>query len=98
MRWRTLIAMRLRMLFGRDKKSARLDEEMRFHLEAQIAENIAAGMSASEARTTALRTFGNPALLRDQTRATWSWATVESFLSDARFAVRTLRRSPGFSA
>jgi predicted permease len=98
MRWMDGLAMRARMLFGRGKAAARLDEELRFHLDRQIAENIAAGMSAEDARTAALRTFGNPALLRDQTRATWSWAWLESMAQDARYGVRSLWRAPGFAA
>src|SRR5580658_9115490 len=98
MRWLHKLAMRLRMMFRRDKECARLDDELRFHLDRQIAENISAGMSAEEARRSALRTFGNPALLRDRTRNTWSWAALESLLRDFRFGARTLRRSPGFAA
>ncbi|MGA7343711.1 MAG: ABC transporter permease [Terracidiphilus sp.] len=85
------------MLIGRGRAGARLDEELRFHLERQIAENVAAGMSADEARFAALRGFGNPALLREQARATWSWGWLESLWRDVRYGVRTLRRTPGFS-
>jgi hypothetical protein len=38
-----------------------------------MAENIAAGMSAGEARAAALRTFDNRGLVREQARATWNW-------------------------
>lgn len=92
------LAMRVRMMFGRERAASRLDDELRFHLERQIAENISAGMRPEEARLAALRTFGNPALLRDRTRDTWSWAALESLLRDLRFGARTLRRSPGFAA
>jgi predicted permease len=98
MQWIDWLAMRIRMLFGRGQAAARLDDELRFHLERQIAENAAAGMSAEDARSAALRTFGNPALLREQARATWSWFSFESWLHDLRYGVRTLRRSPGFAA
>src|SRR5580693_144756 len=98
MQWIDWLAMRIRMLFGRGQAAARLDDELRFHLERQIAENAAAGMSAEDARSAALRTFGNPALLREQARATWSWVSFESWLHDLRYGVRTLRRSPGFAA
>ena len=64
MRFATRIWMRVKMLFGRDKAGARLDAELRDHLERQTAENLAAGMSADEARFAALREFGNPALVR----------------------------------
>jgi putative ABC transport system permease protein len=70
MRLLAQLHMRIQMLFGRGKAGARLDDVLRDHLERQIAENIAAGMSAEQAHVAALRTFGNPALLRDQARAT----------------------------
>ncbi len=86
------------MLFRRHQAASRLDDELQFHLEQQIAENIAAGMSAEEARHAALRKFGNPAALRDQARETWSWSGVELLLRDLRIATRTLLRAPGFAA
>ncbi len=97
MRWLAQLRMRIQMLFGRGKAAARLDDELRFHLERQIAENVAAGMTIEEARYAALRTFGNPALLREQTRATWNWNWLELLMRDARYGVRSLRRTPGFS-
>jgi putative ABC transport system permease protein len=97
MRWLTQLRMRIQMLFQRGKAGARLDEELHFHLEQQIAENIAAGMSAEEARFAALRAFGNPALLREQVRATWSWTWLELLMRDVRYGARTLWRTPGFA-
>jgi predicted permease len=97
MRWIDQLAMKIRMLFGRGKAGVQLDDELRFHLDRQIAENLAAGMSSDEARTAALRSFGNPTLLRDQARATWSWNGLESLLRDLRYGFRTLRRTPGFT-
>ncbi|MGA2047707.1 MAG: ABC transporter permease [Terracidiphilus sp.] len=98
MRWLAQLRMRMAMLFRRGKAAARLDDELRDHLERQIAENIAAGMSAEEARYAALRTFGNPALLREQARMSWSWTSFESVLRDVRYGIRTLARTPGFAA
>jgi putative ABC transport system permease protein len=89
--------MKITMLFKRGPAAARLDDELRFHLDRQIAENIAAGMSAEEARFAALRSFGNPALLREQARATWSWTWLELLLRDVLYATRTLTRTPGFA-
>ena len=54
-------------------------------------------MSPDEARYAALRTFGNPTLLREQARSSWSWNWLEKFLRDLRYGVRTLARSPGFA-
>jgi putative ABC transport system permease protein len=97
MRFATRIWMRVKMLFGRDKAGARLDAELRDHLERQTAENLAAGMSADEARFAALREFGNPALVREQARAAWSWNWLELLAGDVRYGVRTLARTPEFA-
>lgn len=97
MRWFHQLQMRLAMLLRRSRAAARLDEELQFHLEAQIAENVAAGMSEQEARQAAMRAFGNPALLRDQTRATWSWRWIDSLVQDASSVVRSTLRGPGFA-
>lgn len=97
MRWLSQLHMRLRMLFNRTNAAASLDNELRFHIELINAENLAAGMSPEEARLAALRAFGNPALLRDQTRATWSWNRLERFVLDLRYAFRQLRKAPGFA-
>lgn len=90
--------MKPRMLFARSKARARLDDELQFRLDHQIAENIAAGMNAEEARYAALQSLGNPFVLREQARATWSWNRLESALQDVRYAVRSLWRSPAFAA
>lgn len=97
MRWFDRLLMKFRMLLVRGRAGGELDRELEFHLDAQIAENVAAGMNTEEARCAALRTIGNPALLRDQARATWSWNWLEAFLRDLRIAARTLSRTPGFA-
>lgn len=97
MRWSDQLKMRLSLLLRRKHATCNLDGELRYHLDRQIAENLAAGMSPAEARAAALRSFGNPSLLRDQTRATWSWNWLESLLHDARYGLRALARTPGFS-
>jgi predicted permease len=97
MRWLTQLRMRIQTLFQRGSAGARLDAELQDHLARQIEENIAAGMSAKEARCAALRTFGNPALLREQSRETWGWNWLEMLGRDIRYGARTLWRAPGFS-
>ena len=97
MRFAARIWMAVKMLFGRGRAAARLDDELRDHMERQVAENVAAGMSAEAARFAALREFGNPALVRDEVRAAWSWNWLEVVLRDVRYGVRTLTRSRGFS-
>src|SRR5580698_1975521 len=97
MRWLHKLSMQIHMLFRRDEAGGRLDDELQFHLEQQIAENIAAGMSPEEARHAAMRSFGNPTALRDEARSTWSWNWLENFKRDLRYGIRTLARTPGFS-
>lgn len=97
MRWLERFRMAVLALFRRDRETARLNDELQFHLEQQVSENIAKGMSPAEARSAALRKFGNPTLLRDQARSTWSWNWLETGVRDVRYGVRTLGRSPGFA-
>jgi hypothetical protein len=58
--WARRFWLRLQTLFRRNRIAQMLDDEIQFHLEQQIAENLAAGLSPQEARHAAMRTFGNP--------------------------------------
>ena len=98
MRWFHRLAMKMGMLFRRRSAAARLEEELRFHVDRQIAENLAAGMSAEEARIAALKLFGNPALVRERAREAWNWAALELLWSDVRLGARTLLRTPSFAS
>jgi len=74
-----------------------VDEEIQTHLQMAVAERVARGESPEEARRAVLREFGNVALVREVTRAAWGWEWMERVGQDARYAVRQLRRSPGFA-
>lgn len=97
MRWIDRTRKAMATLFRRESETARLDAEMRFHLEQEIADRVARGASEQDARREAMRQFGNPALLRDQARSTWSWGWLETLGRDLRFGARALMRSPGFT-
>jgi predicted permease len=97
MRWAQRFRMAVLMLFSRTSEKDRLSREVQFHLDQQIAENISAGMAQDEARAAALRLFGNPALLQEEARSTWSWNWLEGVWRDLRYGARTLLRTPGFS-
>ena len=97
MRWLEKIRIRSQMLFHRRRESQRLDAELAFHLEQQIAENVVRGMSSEEAGYAARRAFGNTMLLREQARDTWSWTTLELLLQNLRISMRTLARAPAFA-
>ena len=97
MTWARRLSLRLQTLFHRRRNTQRLDAELQFHLDQQIAENIAAGMTREEARYATLRMFGNPTVLKEKTQATWGWIWLEQFAQDLRHAARALARAPGFT-
>jgi len=98
MRLFSKLRMTLLSVFRRSQASSHLDDEIRYHLERQIEENISAGMSPEDARSAALRKFGNPALLRDQTRDAWTGGWLDSLTRDTKYVARSLARTPGFTS
>src|SRR5437016_14560605 len=79
------------------KRDADLERELGSDLELEEEEQREGGISGEEAPYAALRAFGNPTLIREQTRAVWSWNWLESLARDLRFSLRALRRTPGFT-
>jgi hypothetical protein len=75
MLWTQRLWLRLQTLFRGDRTAHQLREEVQFHIDQQIAENIAAGMSPEDARHAAMRTFGNVPLIQEDARRTWGWTT-----------------------
>ncbi|MGA9718728.1 MAG: ABC transporter permease [Acidobacteriaceae bacterium] len=97
MRWMETTRMRMRGLLFHNRERLRLQAEIKFHLDALTAENIAAGMPPEEARRAAMRDFGNATITNEQTQETWGWTWLERLLQDVRFATRQIRRAPGFA-
>jgi predicted permease len=91
------IRLRFRSLFHKDRVENELDDEIRFHLEELIEEEIALGVPSSEARNSALRKLGGIAQFQEQCRDLRGVTFVEDALRDLHYAARTLRRSPGFT-
>jgi predicted permease len=79
------------------KRDQDVERELQSDLALEEEEQREHGVSREEARHAALRAFGNPTLIGEQTRAVWSWNGLENLLRDLRISVRTLLRSPGFS-
>ena len=85
-------------LFRRKKLDADMAEEMRAHLERRTQANLAAGMSADEARYAAQRQFGGVDQLKEVAREQRGWFWLEELSRDVRFGLRQLAKSPGFTA
>ena len=91
-----LMARKFSLLFRRSRFRSDLDEEMAFHREEAEKEMIGNGMNSAAARTAAARQFGNPVSLRETSHQIVAFR-LETVGQDVRFAVRQLRKNPGFT-
>jgi predicted permease len=97
MDWIRILLSRSAALFRSRKLDADLDEEMRAHIDLAIEENRGRGMNESQARTAALRAFGGITQIRETYRVQRGLPWLEQAARDIRYAVRQLRKSPGFA-
>ncbi len=95
--WFYTLPLRLRSFFRRKQVDLELKDELRDHLEQQIQENLAAGMSPEDARYSALRALGGMTQIEQQCRDARGGSVIEDLVQDLRYGLRQLCRSRGFS-
>ncbi|WP_221031577.1 ADOP family duplicated permease [Actomonas aquatica] len=88
----------LARLFGRRRVEAEMDEEMQFHLEHLTERYVNRGLAPAAARRAALREFGGIDQTKEEVRDAWGARLLQDLARDLRYAVLSLRRTPGFTA
>ena len=96
--WWFTAPLRLRSILRRRRVDQELDEELQFHLDKRIEEGIAEGLSPDEARSRAMRAMGGLEQRREEMRDMRRIHWLTDFLDDVRYAIRSLRRTPGLTA
>ncbi len=82
---------------NRNRRDEELDQEIQAHLATATRDRIDRGEEPQAAEAAARREFGNRTLVKETTRAIWGWSSLERFVQDIDYAIRGLRRSPGFA-
>lgn len=98
MTWRRAVLTNVRALLWRDRAARELDDEIELHLRLLEERFIRHGMPPAEARSAARRQFGNTGVLKQTHHEMTGFSWLETLRQDVRFGLRTLRRSPGFTA
>src|SRR5262249_36319844 len=93
-----VLGSRIRSFAGRRGADAEFDRELESHLEMLAAENLRRGMTPEEARRAAVLRLGGAPQIKESHREMRGLPALDRLASDFRYAVRTLRRSPGFAA
>lgn len=98
MRLPDIVCLRLRSLLDRGVVEEELDEELRYHVERQIEEDVARGVNPDAARRAALRSVSGLTQRKEECRDMRGWNLFDHLFQDVRFSLRQLRHNAGFTA
>src|SRR5262245_63344771 len=96
-RFLTTLPLRLRSVFRRRRVEQELDEEIKYHLDRQMEEFIAKGLTPEEARYATLQRFRAVEQRKEECRDVRNLSSIEHVGRDIRYAARGLIKNPGFT-
>jgi macrolide transport system ATP-binding/permease protein len=97
MKWARAWAVRLAGLFGKRRNDREISAELESHLDLHITDNIKGGMTPEQARREAMLKLGGVVSVKEALRDRNTAPALEHFVIDSRFALRQLRKNPGFA-
>src|SRR4030095_1203132 len=97
-RWLIGLRVAFRTLFRRRRVEEEIDQELRYHFDRQIDEEVRRGLPPEEARYATARAMGPVAQSIEECRDAVRVKFIDDLSWDLKYALRTLRRNPGFTA
>jgi predicted permease len=98
MRWVQSLLIRMQSLLAKEARNSAVEEELKFHLEQTVAQNLARGMSPEAARAAAQESFGSMAGMIEDCHDARGTAWLEDLVLDIRYGLRTLVKHWSFTS